>query len=60
MKVNIENMTAEIDLKKNATYIVADGKLVMADSPPLGYGKQTICWQNGKPTHHDLSYSKKI
>jgi hypothetical protein len=35
-------MTAEIDLMKNATYIVKDGQLKMVPTPPDGYGKQVI------------------
>lgn len=53
-------MIAEIDLHENAVYIVAGGKLITIENPPLGYGKQEISWQNGKPTHFDIKYSKKI
>ncbi|MGY6209895.1 DUF3954 domain-containing protein [Cytobacillus firmus] len=60
MKTNIEKMTAEIDLMKNAVYIVKDGHLVLVDTPPKGYGKQVISWQSGKPSHYELNYSIKL
>ncbi|MBT2702988.1 DUF3954 domain-containing protein [Bacillus sp. ISL-35] len=60
MKANAENMTAEIDLMVNATYIVKDGQLVIVDTPPKGYGKQVISWQSGKPSHYELNYSNKL
>jgi hypothetical protein len=33
---------AEIDLMKNATYIVLDGQLKEVPQPDMGYGKQII------------------
>lgn len=60
MKTNIEKMTAEIDLMKNAVYIVKDGHLVLVDTPPKGYGKQVISWQSGKPSYFELNYTNKI
>ncbi|MED4453073.1 DUF3954 domain-containing protein [Metabacillus fastidiosus] len=53
-------MTAEIDLTKNATYIVKDGKVELVPIPPTGYGKQTINWQAGKPCNGELSSSFKF
>ncbi|RID85072.1 DUF3954 domain-containing protein [Mesobacillus zeae] len=53
-------MTAEIDLMKNATYIVRDGQLKQVPSPPEGYGKQIINWQGGKPCHGTLEQSLKF
>lgn len=58
--VNIEKMTAEIDLMKNGTYIVTDGRLVLVDSPPKGFGKQVISWQAGKPSHFEINYTSKV
>ncbi|MFJ8245195.1 DUF3954 domain-containing protein [Peribacillus asahii] len=52
-------MKAEIDLMKNATYIVKDGQLVKVDDPPKGYGSQTIVWQDGKPKYVDIKYTSK-
>ncbi|MGG3801775.1 DUF3954 domain-containing protein [Metabacillus fastidiosus] len=49
MNLNIEKMTAEIDLMKNATYIIKDGKIIEVPMPPEGFGKQIINWQGGKP-----------
>jgi len=60
MAVNIEKMVAEIDLMKNATYIVKDGVLTVVDSPPKGFGKQVISWQSGKPSHYELNYTNKL
>ncbi|MGG3800442.1 DUF3954 domain-containing protein [Metabacillus fastidiosus] len=60
MTVNIDKMTAEIDLMKNATYIVKDGKLETVPIPPTGYGKQIINWQAGKPCNGELSSSFKF
>ena len=59
MKIDTENMIAEIDLKENAVYRVIDGKLEKVDKPGNGFGKQTITWQNGKPTHYEVSYTVK-
>jgi hypothetical protein len=58
--VDIEKMTAEIDLMTNATYIVKDGQLILVDTPPKGYGKQVISWQSDRPTHYELNYSNKL
>ena len=44
----------EIDLMKNATYIVLDGQLQEVPQPDMGYGKQIISWQGGKPCHGKL------
>jgi len=44
-----DKTTAEIDLQKNATYIVKDGELKQIPMPPEGFGKQIINWQGGKP-----------
>ncbi|MGM0903081.1 MAG: DUF3954 domain-containing protein [Bacillota bacterium] len=60
MAVNIEKMTAEIDLMKNATYIVKDGVLTDVDTPPKGFGKQVISWQAGKPSHFEVNYTNKL
>jgi hypothetical protein len=46
-------------LKENAVYRVIDGKLEKVDKPGNGFGKQTITWQNGKPTHYEVSYTVK-
>ena len=53
-------MTANINLMENGVYIVSNGKLTKLDIPPVGYGKQEINWQNGKVTHIEYKYSKKI
>ncbi|CAM4018137.1 DUF3954 domain-containing protein [Mesobacillus zeae] len=58
--IDREKMTAEIDLMKNATYIVRDGQLKQVPSPPEGYGKQIINWQGGKPCHGTLEQSLKF
>lgn len=53
-------MTAEIDLKKNATYIVKDGVLKEVPKPEDGYGAQIINWQAGKPCHGKLERTFKF
>lgn len=50
----------QINLHINAVYIVKDGKIETIEGPPNGYGKQTVTWQHGKPSHIDFHYSKKI
>ncbi len=52
-------MKATIDLKEDAVYIVKEGKLEQVDKPGEGFGKQVITWQNGKPTHYEVSYTKR-
>ena len=54
-----EQTKAVIDLTENAVYRVVDGKIEKIDTPGVGYGKQIITWQNGKPTHYEVSYTKK-
>lgn len=54
MKINHENMTAEISLMENAVYVVKDGKPVMVPRPDSGHGKQIISWQGNKPCHAKL------
>lgn len=49
----------KIDLKENAVYKVADGELVKIDTPGDGFGKQEITWQDGKPTHYEVRYTKR-
>lgn len=51
---------AEIDLMKNATYIVLDGQLKEVPQPDMGYGKQIISWQAGKPCHGKLEVDFKF
>lgn len=50
---------AVIDLLEDAVYRVVNGKLEQVDKPGDGFGKQIITWQNGKPTHYEVSYTKK-
>lgn len=59
MKIDVEKMTAEISLMENAVYRVIDGRLEKVDVPGNGFGKQTITWQDGKPTYYEVSYTKK-
>ncbi|MBO1515036.1 DUF3954 domain-containing protein [Metabacillus bambusae] len=60
MKTNINKMTVEIDLMKNATYIVKDGEIKVVPTPAAGYGKQIINWQGGKPCHGKLETDIKF
>lgn len=50
---------ATVDLSEDAVYKVSEGKLEKVDKPGKGYGKQIITWQNGKPTHYEVSYTVK-
>lgn len=49
----------EINLEEDAVYQVKDGKLEKIATPPTGYGKQVILWQNGKISHCEISYTEK-
>lgn len=60
MKINNEKMVAEVSLKENATYVVSEGKLIKADNPPKGFGKQVVSWQDGIPVRQEINYSKQI
>lgn len=55
-----ENMVVEVDLMRNATYIVRDGKLTEVPSPAAGFGKQVINWQGGKPCNGSIEESIKF
>lgn len=55
-----EDMIAEIDLRKNQVIVIKDGKMEILEKPPLGHGKQTITWANGKPIFIENYFSKKI
>ncbi|MED4530929.1 DUF3954 domain-containing protein [Metabacillus fastidiosus] len=46
MTVNIEKMTAEINLMENAAYIVVDGQLTKVT--PKKFGEDTIVWKDKK------------
>lgn len=50
---------AEINLAENAVYKVKDGKIEKVDVPGDGFGKQIITWQYGKPSHYEISYTKR-
>lgn len=48
-----------VDLGINAVYRVKDGEIEKVDVPGDGFGKQTITWQDGKPVHYEVSYTKR-
>lgn len=54
-----KQMVAEIDLMENAVYRVVDGQLIKVTTPGVGYGKQIITWQAGKPSHCEISFTEK-
>lgn len=54
-----KQMVAEIDLMENAVYRVIDGRLIKVTTPGIGYGKQIITWQAGKPSHCEISFTEK-
>ena len=56
---HISNIS-EINLHKNAVFIVKNGKIDLIPAPQSGYGKQIISWSDQKPTHIDISSSMKI
>ncbi|MEC0282308.1 DUF3954 domain-containing protein [Terribacillus saccharophilus] len=51
--------TVEIDLNKDAVYIVSNNKLKQLDKPKSGYGKQIIPWQDHKIGTAEVSYTIK-
>ncbi len=53
--INIEKMTAEIDLMENAAYVIKDGHLTKVT--PKQFGEDIIIWQNGKV--HDVVRSQR-
>lgn len=55
-----KDMVAEVDLMKNATYVVRDGKLAELPRPSDGFGKQVINWQGGKPCNGSIEASIKF
>ena len=46
--------------KPDGVYVVKDGKARRVTTPPNGFGKQTIIWQNGKPIHVECSYTERL
>lgn len=59
LKIDEKRMVAEVPLMENAVYRVYDGKIEKVEVPGRGFGKQTITWQHGKPTHYEVSYTVK-
>ena len=45
MKIDTENMVAEISLTENSLYIVKDGKITKVEA--IEYGEDKIIWKNG-------------
>jgi len=48
VNINIEKMTAEIDIRTNCMYIVKDGQVIKINAPETGYGEYTTIWKDGK------------
>jgi len=46
LKIDTEQMVAEISLTENSLYVVKDGKVIMID--PIQYGEDKIIWKDGK------------
>ncbi|MGE6370626.1 DUF3954 domain-containing protein [Planococcus kocurii] len=55
-----QDMKFEVSLSKNSTFIVKDGIIKEIKAPPTGFGKQIVCWSNGKPTHVEFNYTEPI
>lgn len=47
-------------LSKNSTFIVKNGIIKEIKAPPTGYGKQIVCWSDGKVTHVEFNYTEPI
>lgn len=46
LKIDTENMIAEISLTENSLYIVKDGKITKVEA--IEYGEDKIIWKNGQ------------
>ncbi|MER2169016.1 MAG: DUF3954 domain-containing protein [Psychrobacillus psychrodurans] len=44
----------------DALCLVKNGIIEVLEGPQSGFGKQIINWQNGKPTHIEIQFTKKI
>lgn len=49
----------KVNLTEDAVFRVIDGELKKLDVPGDGFGKQIITWQDGKPVHYEVRYTKK-
>lgn len=59
MEVNIEKMTAEIDLMNNTKmYVVKDGQLIEHDLPQ--YGETVIVTLGGKVDRLETTVKRKV
>ena len=59
MAINIEKMTAEIDLMKNNTcYVVKNGQLIEHDLP--AYGETVIVTLGGKVDRLETTVKRKV
>lgn len=56
--MNIEKMTAEINLKENALYVVKNGKLTKLTAKE--YGQDLIIWKNGEVLDVDRSQRVRL
>ncbi|MEB6549096.1 DUF3954 domain-containing protein [Heyndrickxia sporothermodurans] len=56
--VNIEKMTAEIDLMESAVYIVKQGRLTKVTAKQ--HGQDLIIWKNGQVLDIDRSERVRI
>jgi Cu2+-containing amine oxidase len=58
--VNIEKMTAEIDVSKNQIVVVKDGQVIPVKPPASGYGDQLAVWLGGKVDRIESTEKKKL
>lgn len=57
-EIMLTRKVEQIDLNKNAVYIVKNGEIIEIESPSTGYGSQKIIWQHGKPIRVELTVSE--
>jgi len=43
----------------DGVYVVKNGQSKRVTPPESGFGKQTITWENGKPTRWEVSFTEK-
>lgn len=60
MTSNLVNSFSEINLHKDSVFIVKGGKIELIPAPPTGYGRQIVSWNDSKPTHVEVNFTKPL